>query len=502
MPISNKATIFAIKKETTEGTIVEPSAGSSFIPIQSDLEMVPEVEKLDNEEMKNSLGMAKKITGSENPTSTFSHYVKHSGVEGQAPAWGLLIESILGQVKTATVEYAVVAGSTVTALKVADASVFMVGEPVLIKDATNGYSINFIHSYETVTDTMQMAFKLANAPADTIKLGKAVTYFPANTPIHPSLTLWRYIGGSSAKDMIRGARVTELSFTAEAGQLINASVSLEGLEYFWNPIEITSSNDTLDLTDDVGTIAPRVAAGWYKTPQELASALQTAIDALTTKTFTVVYSNATGKFTIASSDSTLVSLLWNTGTNTARSIASKIGFSTAADSTLATTYTSATAQTYAASYTPSFDASDPLAAKGHIAYFGDQADNVCFNPSMIDITITNTRKVVDSICAASGRSGSVIVGREVTATITALLEKYDADKIDRLLQNKDSRFMYVGGTKTGGNWTAGKCFGLYMPYCSVDSYNVGDDESLVTVEFEVSAFVPNDGANEVFFGFV
>jgi len=502
MPITNKSTIFAIKKETTEGAVTVPTAATSFIPIQSDLEMVPEIEKLDNEEMKNSLGMAKKITGSENPTSSFSHYVKHSGVEGQAPAYGSLLESIFGRVKVAAVEYPVVAGSTVTALKVADASVFMVGEPVLIKDSTNGYSINFIHSYETVTDTMQMAFKLANAPADTINLGKAITYYPANTPIHPSLTLWRYIGGSSAQDMIRGARVTEFSFTAEAGQLINGSYSLEGLEYYWNPIEITSANDTLDFTDDVGTFAARVAAGWYKTPQELASAIQTAIDNLTTETITVVYSNSTGKFTIASSTSTLLSILWNTGVNTARSIATKIGFTTAADSTLAVTYTSTNAQTYAASYVPSYDVSDPLAAKGHIAYFGDQDNNVCFNPSTVEVTVTNERKVIDSICATSGRSGSVITGRTVTATITALLEKFDADKIDRLLQNKDSRFMYAGGSKVGGNWVAGKCFAFYMPFCSVDSYTVGDDETMVTVEFEISAFVPDDGSNEVFLGFV
>jgi hypothetical protein len=501
MPISHKSTIFAIKKEATEGTITAPTATTSFIPIQPDLEMVPEVEKLDNEEMKNSLGMAKKITGAENPTATLSHYMKHSGVEGQAPAWGTLIESIMGNVKTASTEYAVVAGSTTSALKVADASVFMVGEMVLIKDPTNGYSLNFIHSYETVTDTMQMAFKLAAAPGDTVKLGKAITYYPSNSS-HPSLTLWRYISGSGATDMIRGAKVTEMTITAEAGQLINANMSLEGLEYYWNPIEITASNDTLDLTDDQGTIAPRVASGWYKTPQELATALQDAIDALTTETITVTYSNSTGKFTIATSTSSVLSLLWNSGTNTARTIGTKLGFAVAADDTLATTYTSDNPQTYAAAYTPAFDDSDPLAAKGHIVNFGDQVDNVCFNPSTVEITISNERKVIESICAASGRSGSVIVGRTVTANITALLEKYDADKIDRLLQNKDSRLMYCGGIKAGGNWVAGKCFGVYLPYCTVDSYNVGDDESLVTVEFEVSAFVPDDGSNEVFIGFV
>jgi hypothetical protein len=502
MPISNKSTVFAIMKEATEGTVTVPAAATDFIPIQSDLSMVPEVEKLDNEEMKNSLGMAKKITGSENPTASFSHYIKSSGVVGQAPAWGKLLESLFGGVKVAATEYPTVAGSTTAAVKVADASVFRVGEPLLIKDGVNGYSIGFVHSIDTVTDLLTLGFQLANAPAAAVNLGKAVTYYPVNTATHPSLTLWRYQGNGGAKDMIRGAKVTELSFNAEAGQLINGSISLEGLEYFFNQIQITTGNDTLDFTDDTGTYAARVAAGWYKTPQELATALQTAIDDLTAETVTVVYSNTTGKFTIASSTSTVLELLWNTGTNTARTIGTALGFAVAADDTAAVTYTSDNAQTYAAPFTPSFDAADPISAKGHIVYFGDATDNVCFGPSTVDVTITNERKTIDNICAASGRSGSVITGRTITVSVSGLMNQYDADKIDRLLQNKDSRFQYIGGLKSGGNWVPGKNFGIYLPYCSVDSFTVGDDESLTTVEFEISAFVPNDGSLEVFMGFV
>jgi hypothetical protein len=502
MPISNKSTVFAIMKEATEGTITKPAAATDFIPIQSDLEMVPEIEKLDNEEMKNSLGMAKKITGAENPTASFSHYIKASGVEGQAPAWGKLLESLFGAVKVAANEYATVADSTVLAVKVADASVFRVGEPLLIKDGTNGYSIAFIHAIDVSTDLMTLGFSLAAAPATGINLGKAITYYPVNTATHPSLSLWRYIGNGGAKDMIRGAKVTELSFTAEAGQLINGSVSLEGLEYFFNQVEITTSNDTLDFTDDTGTYAARIATGFYKTPQELASALQTAIDALTAETITVTYSNSTGKFTIATATSTVLSLLWNTGTSTARTIGTALGFAVAADDTLATTYTADAAQVYTAPFTPTFDDSDPLSAKGHIVYFGDATDNVCFGPSSVDVTITNDRKVIDNICAASGRSGSVITGRTVTVTVSGLMNQFDADKINRLLQNVESRFQYIGGLKSGGNWVPGKNFGIYLPYCSVDSFTVGDDESLTTVEFEVSAFVPDDGSLEVFLGFV
>lgn len=501
MPISNKATVFAIVEEATEGTITQPASGADFIPIQTDLEMNAELEKLDNEEMKNSLGPAKKITGVENPKASFSHYMKHSGVEGQAPSWGKLIKSLFGAVKVAATEYLTVSGSSTTQIKVADASVYRVGETLLVKDATNGYSIAVIHALETVTDMLTLGFKLAVAPAAGVSLGKAVTYYPVNDSSHPSVSLWRYIGNGGAKDMVRGARVTELSFSAEAGQLINAKVSLEGVEYFFNQIEITDANKYIDFTDDQGTQVATVAKGFYKTPQELAIAVQAALDAASTETMTVTYSNSTGKFTITSG-STVFSILWFTGTNTASSIGTTLGFTVAADLTLATTYTSEGVQVYAAPYTPSFDAADPVVAKGHIVYFGDATDNVCFGPSSVEVTLTNDRKVIDSICSESGKSGSVITGRKAVVKCKALLNKYDADKFDRMLANKDCRFMYCGGTKSGGNFVAGKSFSIYLPTCTVDNCTISDDESLVTLEFELSAFVPSDGSLEVFLGFV
>lgn len=501
MPISNKATVFAVCEESAEGTITKPASGADFLPIQTDLEMNAELEKLDNEEMKNSLGMAKKITGVENPKASFSHYMKHSGVEGQQPAWGKLIKSIFGAVKVAAVEYQTVGGSTVSAIKVADASVFRVGETLLIKDGTNGYSIAVIHAIDTLTDMLTLGFKLAVAPAAGVSLGKAITYYPVNDTSHSSVTLWRYIGNGGAKDMIRGAKVTELSFSAEAGQIINAKVSLEGVEYFFNQIEITDTNKYLDFEDDQGTQAAIVPKGVYKTPQELAAAVQAAMESVSTENFTVTYVNSTGKFTIASG-STLFSILWNTGTNKANSIGTTLGFTVDADLTLAVTYTSEGAQALAAPYTPTFDAADPIIAKGHIVYFGDATDNICFNPSSVEFTISNARKVIDSICSESGKLGSVITGRTVTVKCKSLLNKYDADKFDRMLQNKDSRFMYCGGSKSGGNFVPGKCFSLYLPYCTVNSNSISNDDSLVTLEFELSSFVPNDGSLEVFLGFV
>lgn len=501
MPISNKSTVLAVMLESTEGAVTAPASGADFLPIQTDLEMNAELEKLDNEEMKASLGMAKKITGVESPKASFSHYMKHSGVEGVAPSWGKLIKSIFGAEKVAAAEVQTVAGSTVTAIKVADASTFRVGELLLVKDATAGFSIVPIHAIDTLTDTLTLGFALASAPAAGVSLGKAITYYPVNDSSHPTLTLWRYIGNGGSKDMIRGARVTELGFTAEAGQLINAKITMDGVEYFFNQVEITATNKYIDFTDDQGTQVATVAEGVYKTPQELAAAVQAALEAASTESFTVTYSNLTGKFTIASG-SVVFELLWSTGANAANSIGTTLGFSVLADDAAAVTYTADNAQTYPAPYAPVFDSSDPVVAKGHTVYFGDQTDNVCFGPSSIDVTITAERKVIDSICAPSGKSGSVITGRTVSVKVKALLNKYDADKFDRMLQNKDSRFLYCGGQKSGGNFVAGKCFGVYLPYCTVDSCTIGDDESLVTLEFELSSFVPNDGSLEVYLGFV
>ena len=501
MPISNKSTAFAIVKESTEGTVSHPASGADFVPVQTDLEMTAEIEQLDNEELKASLGMAKKITGAENPTASFSHYVKHSGVEGQAPAWGKCIESCLGAVDVESVEGVTAAASTTTIIKVADTAGFIVGQTLLIKDATNGYKIAVVHDIPNTTDLV-LGFKIAAAPAAGVSLGKAVTYYPVNDTSHPSLTLWRYVGNGGLKDMIRGCRVTEVGITAEAGQLINASISTEGLEYFFNPIEITASTKYLDFTDDVGTAAAIIPVGLYKTPHELASAVTDALNGVTTETLLCEFSNSTGKFTISSSTSTLLSLLWNTGTNAANTIGVKLGFSLAANDTLATTYTSDIAQVYSAPYTPTFDAVDPIAAKGHLVYVGDQVDNFCFGPSSVSITIGAARKVIDNICSESGRSGSIVSGRTVTVAVTALLEKHDADKFDRALRNKDTRFMYVGGPKVGGNWEAGKCFSVYLPYCTVGTPTIGDDEGLTTIEFELSSFVPDDGSLEVFVGFV
>jgi hypothetical protein len=111
----------------------------------------------------------------------------------------------------------------------------------------------------------------------------------------------------------------------------------------------TGVNDKIDFNIGASQLHATVAAGTYVAGQtqadnpSLCKAIYDAIVAAeAVGTYTVSYSRTTGLFTITRSAGTF-QIVWNTGTNKATSIASLIGFSTAADSTGALTYSSSTA---------------------------------------------------------------------------------------------------------------------------------------------------------------
>lgn len=504
MAIQFRNSVLAIKVETTEGTPVVPAGATDFIAMQDDFTMSPSFEVLSNAELKASLGPAKPILGIEGPTCSFSHYLRHSGVEGQEPNYKELLQASLGAVSVAASEYDTVAASTTSVIKVdaGEGATFQRGEALLVKDATNGYSIVPIHSIDT--DDLTLGFNLSVAPASGVNLGKAVLYYPANSG-HQSLTVWNYLGNGGATQMSAGNRVVDASISIEAGQLINCSYSLEGIGYYFNPIEITVSNKWIDFDDGGGEEEASIVLGMYKDPHQLATAIANAMNALTTDTITVTYNNTTGKYTIASDGATL-ELNWKTGAhgadNTDTHIGSSIGYSDAADDTAALTYTSDNAISFAAPYTPSYDSSDPLVAKANQAFIGDADDNTCFAASSVTVGISTPKTNINSICAASGISGSIINARSVTISVSALLEQYEADKFRKYRENEETRFFYAFGTKSAGNWVPGKCGCIYVPTATITSFNLTNADSLVQLDMELTAYVDDNGNGEAYINFV
>lgn len=498
--INNRATVVAIKKETTEATPVLPTGATDFIPIEADFALTPSFDTLTNDELKNSLGPAKSILGLENPAASFSLYLKNSGTGGTAPNYGPLLEAAFGSVDDAGVEHDTVASSTVSVVKVdsGEGATYQKGQLLLVKDGTNGYSIRPVHSIST--DDLTLGFNLANAPGTGVLLGEAVMYRPATTG-HPTLSIWHYVGNGGAIQGLAGGRVSDVSIEFAAGELINVSYSVEGTKFYFNPFEITSSNKYIDFDDAGGEENAVITEKVYTDPHELAAAIETAMDALTADNITVTYSNTTGKFTIASDGSTL-SLLWNTGTNTANTIGGTLGFAVAANDTGALTYTSDNAVSYAAPYTPTFDSADPLVAKNNEVLIGDATDTTCFEASTVSVSIANTVSPILSVCAESGKSGSIVSARVATISVSALLNQYDADKFRRFRENDDTRFFYAFGEKSGGNWVAGKSGGVYAPTATITSFELADQDGLVVMNIELQTYVNDSGDPEIFLGFV
>ena len=495
--IQTRNSVAAIVKEVAEGELKAPTSATQYIAVQDDFSMSANFENLDNSELKASIGAAKPIVGSEAPQSSFSHYLRHSAVEGQAPSYGPLLEACLGAVVTASTEYDTVAASTVSVIKVGsgEGAQLQRGQALLIKDSVNGYRIRGIDSVSG--DNLNLGFQLPTglAPAAGVNLGKCVLYKPANSG-HPTLSIWDYKGQGGAIQAMSGARVTNASFDISAGQLINANYSLEGVEYFFDPIEVVTGANDIVFDIGGGPVTASVALGWYKTPHDLAAAVKTAISGAAAGTYTCTYDDATGMFTVTKSAGTL-SIDWATGAN---SIGATLGFTS--DDSGGLSYTSDVAQDYSSPHTPSFDAADPLAAKDNEVMVGLGTEFACFKASSVNLTIDTPKADIQSVCAVSGKDGSIIQSREVTVAVTALLEQYDAKQFERFRNGTEVKFQYSFGQKSGGNWIAGKCGMLYVPTAVIQSFNVTDTDGLATVELELKAFVNSSGEGEVYVAFV
>lgn len=508
MAEKNRSSALAIVEESVPGTLEAPTLATQFIALQEGFGVEPNFEELENAEIKPSIGVSKPIQGLEKPQGSFDHYLRHSGVEGTPPNFLPLLRSLLGSSSNNGTERLTAAASTVSLLKLASGgSDFSgsnnpggVGKAVLVKDAV--HSIRPVHSRSG--NDLTLGFDLPSAPPAGVGVGKCVNVAPANEG-HPSLSLWMYRGNGGAIEAVAGSKISEMNLKISAGELINGSFSFQGVKYFFDPIVIGAADTKLDFTDDSGTFVATVEAKTYRTPHELAAAISAAMDAANPlKVHTVVYQDSDGKFKITATG-TVLSLLWNTGANTANTIGDKIGFSTAADdsgSPAGTGYTSDNAQSWSTAIVPTYDSADPIAAKNHEVLIGDSDDVACFCAESIEIKLTNDIVDEKCVCAESGVQEKVHNKRQVEATIIGFLERHDADKFNKFANNSDVRMAYNFGLKSGGNWIPGKCGNIYFPNAVVSAFKLGDSQGLVTMEITVKAYVNSSGDGEFFMSFL
>ncbi len=500
MPLKTKSSILAIRKETTEGVPLLASAGNQVVALQAGFSFGPTTETLTNDELRAGIAAAPDVPGVEGAETSFNHYIRHSGVEGQEPDYGELLESLLGSVQVEATEYDTTSGSTVSsiALPSGEGVNFLRGQPLLVKD-----TVRSIRPIESVSgDNLIPAFDLDTAPGTGINLGKAVWYAPESDD-HPTLTLDLFRANGGIREVISGGRVSELAITANAGEFINGSFTVQGVKYYFDPIEITATSKYLDFDD--GSVKQLILTEKvYRDPHELAQAVQDAFN-VASSGWTVVYNDkgaSKGKFTITKASGT-ASLLWNTGAQTANSIGPKLGFSTAADDTGGLTYTSDTEQDWSFAFTPDYDDEDPLVGKAMEVLFGDQATDIASQcVASLNATISNTIQDVKCLRAETAIDSKLISLREGTLAFTITAEKHDAEIWKQYRENTTVKLAFNFGRKSGGNWVAGKCGCLYFATAKLTEFSVDDSDDIVVITGTIKAFGNSSGEGEVYIGFV
>lgn len=106
----------------------------------------------------------------------------------------------------------------------------------------------------------------------------------------------------------------------------------------FTPITIDSTSNKIDFKEAAGNLVATVASAVYTTGTALGAAVLAAMNTAGGTYTGTGYSELSKKITIYRSDSTALSLLWNTGANKANSAGPKLGFVITSDDTGARSY--------------------------------------------------------------------------------------------------------------------------------------------------------------------
>lgn len=504
MAEKTRSSVVGIREESAEGTLIELSAGAQFTAIREGFSVQGAIETVESDELVNDIGASAPFTTKETPTASIPKYLKHSGVEGQAPDYAVMIKSCMGAQTTNGTEYNTVSGSsagTATAAAVinvdtGEGAQFAKGQGLLIKDGTNGRKIRNVRSIST--DALTLNYNLNAAPAAGVNLGKAIHFAPA-VDGHPTYSLHHYQGSSSSAlhQAVAGCRTTAMSMSFGANELGTVDFSVEGVKFFYNPIVI-GANKHINFKDDtIGSeLTATLSEKAYQSPkalaEEVAAKMTAASVASEGDTISCSFNSTTGKFTISTSGSFL-SLLWDSGANTATNAAASLGFSDAADDTAATSYVADNVLEYSPAYTPALDAADPLVIKNQELMIGPFNRTDCRSGSNVSISVNTPKTDVDSFCSETGVSGSVVLGREVSLSTTLTFREHEVDEFHRMMKNETTQCMFnVGSKDSNGNWIAGTCINFYMPNAKIVSHLISDADGLMIVELEARGFVTSD----------
>lgn len=474
----NRSSVMAIVAEDTAGVLKVVSSATQFIPLKSGYSLSPNFEELTSDELLDSIGQAKGYLGKENPSGTHPFYLKNSETDG-FPEYDPMLLSAFGTKVSRTTTDTIVS-STATTVVVADASIYEVGEALAMSDTTNGYLIRNIASIDSSNNILVLNFQCATAPAAGSVIQKNYMYKP-NSDCAQKFSTWLYRANSGATEAVAGCQVVAFTMNLPANQQAEAEFQYEGTKFYLNPINITTSNYSIDWMEASSTRTVNIDTGIYREPTALADHIATKMNAISTDTISVSFNShggSEGKYTF-SSDGTQLSILWLTGGAAASSLATTLGFDNS-DDTGATSYTSDSESDYSASYTPSYDGADNIILKNCDLFIGSQSDNYQRKASNVTINYNTPVTDVDDITSETGVLEKKRSSREVTMTTTILLEKHEIGLFNKYINNTTMKVMVNCGPKdSDGNWTWTKGINLYFANATISSHSITGDDVLM-----------------------
>jgi len=498
MAEKTRSSIIGIKEEAVEGKLVELAAGTEFTKINSGFSVNSAVESVSSEELVDGIGSSESFTTKETPSVSISKDLKHSGVEGQAPDYAVMVKSAMGgQIVNAAEDTAAVgstAGSSAAAsiieVGVGEGANNPAGRALMYKDGTNGYQIRNVVS--AAGDSLTMNYNVNVAPGSGVTFGKAIHFNPQPDG-HPTYSVHHYQSStatSSLHQAVAGCRTTSMNMNFPANELATIEFEVEGIKSFRNGITVDASNFSIDFVDVAAgaALTASLTQKTYQSPKELASEVATKMTAASTNgdTISCSFSSLTGSYTISTSG-TYLDLDFATGANSATAADVILGFSV--DETGSLSYAGAPS-TYDTPLTPAYDSSKSFVVKNQELTIGDFARFDCRGGNNFSLSVSTPKTDVDNFCSESGVSESVVLQREVTATTTLIFKKHEIDEFDSLVNNKTTSLMFNGGKKDpSGNWVPGSVINIWMPNAKITSNTIADNDGFLVVEIEAKGFV-------------
>ena len=222
------SSLVALKEEVTEGVALEPTASAEFVQVLQDgLSMSPSKELVGRSILTNSIGKVAPRSSTKAFSGSVPVEFKASGVEGEAPEYALLINSLLGNSVVNAAQITTDTGHSSTTLE-KTAHGLTEGQIITILEA-GSHSTHFVTS---ATTTNQIVFTPAASytPSDAVLISKSVTYSPANSG-QPTFTANVYWSDAVLEQGI-GCRSNSMSLEGfSTGGVSSLNFGIQGLDF-------------------------------------------------------------------------------------------------------------------------------------------------------------------------------------------------------------------------------------------------------------------------------